>query len=275
MLYFGVEDGKKEFVVDTVRRVIEKASLSPNEASCKIFILKDCQAMNTNAQNALLKIIEDTPKNQYFLLLTTDKTKMLETILSRCVSIDVKGVSDEVGAKYISENVDNVDYIGALELMKQAKGNIGKAISSVKSVEVNLISEISCDICDALVSKNDYELVKITSVFFKSGDYYSALINKYYGENSEFILDKNLDIFSLVLENLKNIFRDVLCFHTTRNESNFISGESDTVKKIAREINKSKILALIGVCDDALYRIKSYGNIAITVTKFCCDLKNA
>ncbi len=79
------EKDKKEFSVKIVRDFIKpNAFIKPNEAEGRVFIIKDGETMNTNAQNAFLKILEEPPKGVKFVICCQALSDMLETIRSRC-----------------------------------------------------------------------------------------------------------------------------------------------------------------------------------------------
>lgn len=72
--------------IEMVREMQAGTHTSPLDGPCKIWLLDECQSLSRAgfAMQALLKILEDTPKHCYFFLCTTDKTKLLPTILTRC-----------------------------------------------------------------------------------------------------------------------------------------------------------------------------------------------
>lgn len=84
--------GVNSFHVDTVRNIINDAYIQPNEADYKIYILANAHCMNQNAQNALLKILEEPPKYVVFILTTNSKSALLSTVLSRSVCVTLEGV---------------------------------------------------------------------------------------------------------------------------------------------------------------------------------------
>lgn len=80
--------------IDTVREIRKQAQYKPLEGPCRVWLIDECHKMTNDAQNALLKILEDTPKHVYFILATTDPQKLLSTIKGRCSSFQVKPLSD-------------------------------------------------------------------------------------------------------------------------------------------------------------------------------------
>lgn len=79
------DDDGKAIKVDAIRSMREDAFLKPNEAPYKIYIINSAELMNDNAQNALLKILEEPPENVFFILCSASADRMLDTILSRVV----------------------------------------------------------------------------------------------------------------------------------------------------------------------------------------------
>ncbi len=80
--------------IDTVREIIKQTQFKPLEGPCRVWIIDECHKMTNDAQNALLKILEDTPKHVYFILCTTDPQKLIGTIKGRCSVFTVKTLAD-------------------------------------------------------------------------------------------------------------------------------------------------------------------------------------
>lgn len=90
------EEGK-ELKVDQIRALRTDAYIRPNEAARKVYILRRCERMNTSAQNAFLKVLEEGPAYAAFLLLTPNDAALLPTIRSRCetVRVESQGQTDQ------------------------------------------------------------------------------------------------------------------------------------------------------------------------------------
>lgn len=83
ILIYGGEGGSRSFHVDLVREIRREAYMRPNEGPCKVLILCDVQEMTIQAENALLKVIEEPPAGIYFVLTCDNKSALLDTVLSR------------------------------------------------------------------------------------------------------------------------------------------------------------------------------------------------
>lgn len=105
--------------------------------------------MTVQAQNALLKTIEEPPAYVVILLLTANASALLPTILSRCVILNMKPVPDEQVRRFLMENVQIPDYQADI-CVAFAQGNIGKAVqlassehfSEIKAAAIHLVTHI-------------------------------------------------------------------------------------------------------------------------------------
>ena len=82
---------KRQLLVDQVRALRADAYIRPNEAGRKVYILKEAQLMNPEAQNAFLKVLEEGPEYAVFLLLAENHLALLPTVRSRCELLRLSG----------------------------------------------------------------------------------------------------------------------------------------------------------------------------------------
>jgi len=81
--------------IDTIREIRKNCMFKPMKGAYRVYLLDECHQMSKDAQNALLKILEDTPPHVFFILCTTDPGGLISTIKGRCSSFEVKPLSDE------------------------------------------------------------------------------------------------------------------------------------------------------------------------------------
>lgn len=246
---YSAAGGARSFHVDVVRDVKEDVYMQPNEAEYKVYILGNCQCMSDNAQNALLKVLEEPPKYALFILTTTTKSAMLETVLSRSVVITLEGVNEKIATDYIAEKYPDYDYAQIQQAVTVWGGNIGKAIASLGDSKLSKISTIARNICSSLNEQHEYSLLKACSVF-----------------------ERDRETLVSTLSLLKTIFRDALLYS---ENSDVLSGQSDIAKKLSQELSKRKILNLISACDNLTDLTLKNGNNAILITKICFDFRRA
>ena len=82
---------RREIYVDQIRDIVADAYILPNEAERKVYIIRNADAMNAAAQNALLKILEEPPRFVSFILVAASAIPLLETVRSRCVALHRNG----------------------------------------------------------------------------------------------------------------------------------------------------------------------------------------
>ncbi len=150
----GIKGKSKNFTVDAVREIRDDAFVIPNESDKKIYILKNGQNMNEQAQNALLKILEEPPLYVYFIIVTESKSTMLETILSRVQMLSLlsdEGEITEKEAQAVKGIVNALLSANELVLMEET-AVFQKNNQFAKSVLV-LLTEV---FRDALVKKSGF-----------------------------------------------------------------------------------------------------------------------
>ena len=80
--------------IDTIRSIRKNLHFAPLESKCRIWVLDECHQLSVDAQNALLKALEDTPSHVYFVLCTTEPQKLLATIRGRCHEYELSPLTE-------------------------------------------------------------------------------------------------------------------------------------------------------------------------------------
>lgn len=97
--------------VDNIRELIEQVQIPPQIGKYKVFIIDEVHMLSTAAFNAFLKTLEEPPKHAIFVMCTTEKQKILPTILSRCQTYDFQRIS-------MQDIADQLSYIAGQEGIK-------------------------------------------------------------------------------------------------------------------------------------------------------------
>ena len=95
--------------VDQVRELKKDVYVVPNDAEQKAYIVNDADKMNTNAQNAILRILEEPPAHAVFILCTGNPAALLPTVRSRCVELKSLPAGVSAGASVAISDVESVD----------------------------------------------------------------------------------------------------------------------------------------------------------------------
>ena len=199
----------KNVLVEDIKTLIENIYLAPLESDRKVFIIDNFSLATTGAQNKLLKILEEPPKNSYIILNVTSESKVLNTIKSRCKKLRLSPLSNKELSQATSINPDS-------EIFSIAQGNLTKALRYGGDEDfANLYSSCLQTLQDMKDSK---QLIKYSS-----------------------ILSKNKEDIDLVLDILESMFNDLL--YIRLNKDNFVKNTHilSTLKQISSEYTSSSI----------------------------------
>ena len=200
--------------VDDIRSQINNdIGVKPYSSPYKVYIVDEAEKMNVQAQNALLKTIEEPPAYAVILLLTNNAEIFLPTILSRCVRLSLKAVPDEKIKAYLMKNYEVPDYKADV-CVAFAQGNVGKAIELAESEDFNEIKNSALQLIKRL---DDIELYEMTEAV-KQISNYKLKINDY---------------FDLIMI----WYRDVLLYKATADVNKLIFKEE--VYEIKKEASRS------------------------------------
>lgn len=129
--------------VDEIRtQILNDIELKPYSSRYKIYIVPDAQLMNTQAQNAILKTLEEPPEYAIIMLLTNNVDKFLPTIISRCIVLNFRPVEPLHMVDYLVNQI-GIDREKARFCTDFAQGNLGKAVRLAISPDYNEIKEDS------------------------------------------------------------------------------------------------------------------------------------
>lgn len=177
-------DGKKNISVAQIRELRLDAFVKPHEARRRVFIIDNADSMNEQAQNALLKILEEPPETVMFILIAESKSAFLDTVISRCVILTLSCPDRQTAAEYISANTDfsEDDIINALDNKQNNIGNALKLLQGAADTKTGVAAEeylermLRSDIFGMLSISAPFEKSRIDAeLFFKDLKYKTAL----------------------------------------------------------------------------------------------------
>lgn len=238
----GVEDIRGQLCGDI--------QIKPYSSPYKIYIVDEAEKMTVQAQNALLKTIEEPPVYGVILLLTTNADAFLPTILSRCVTLKLRPVKSEVIRAYLMEKYQIPDYQADV-CTAFARGNVGKAQRLAQSEQ---FAELKEHLIHLLRHLRDMEIYELTEAV-RSASEYKAEIGDY------------LDLMALW-------FRDVLLFKATRQIEGLVFAEE--IGDISAQAQKSSYEGLeriLKALEKAKVRLKANVNFELTMELLMLTIK--
>lgn len=229
--------------VDDIRaQVNNDVVIKPYSSKYKIYIINEAEKMTPQAQNAILKTLEEPPAYAVILLLVSNINALLPTILSRCVTLNMKPVRDELVQKYLMEELKIPDY-KAQVCTAFARGNIGKAKLLASSEEFD---NIKSEAISLLKYVKEMEIQEIVAAIKK--------INEYKLEIQDYF-----DIIAIW-------YRDVLMFKATNDANVLVFGEEiQTIRKIAARCNYEGIEKVINALAVAKRRLDANVNFDLVM----------
>ena len=238
----GVEDIRTQINADIV--------VKPYSSPRKIYIMNEGEQMTVQAQNALLKTLEEPPEYAVILILTTQVEALLPTILSRCVVLNMKPVSDALVKKYLMEELAVPDYKANI-CVAFARGNIGKAKLLASSEEFEKVKDEAITLVKYI---NDMEINEIVKAIKKISEY-------------KFDVNDYLDILSVW-------YRDVLLFKATKDVNSLIFKEE--IQQIMRVSDRSTyegIETIVHALQQAKRRLEANVNFDLTMELLLLTIK--
>lgn len=229
--------------IDHIRQtLVNDVELKPYSNSHKVYIVKDAELMNNAAQNAILKTIEEPPEYAIIILLTTNISALLQTVLSRCVKLDMQPLKKEVVKKYLMEKEKVVDYQADIAV-SFAGGNLGKAIELSKSQD---FAEMLDEVIQLLRYIKDMQAYEVVAAVKRASEY-------------KFRFTDYIDLMILW-------FRDVLVYKASQNVNELIfKDEIQTIKKHAAKSSYNGIEHILEAMNKAKLRLKANVNFDVAI----------
>ena len=234
---------KSSFGVDDVRNIIEEVSKKPFEGEKKVIIIHEGNRLTIQAQNALLKTIEEPPIGVYIIILCESLELILDTIKSRCEIYKLTPLTKDELYEYIRVkgfNFNDNEIESAIAFSEGIPGRIDRYFND------NDLKELRSKIIQLIkkLSKNDLQIVLEE-------------------EESLIILKDNKEE---VLNILSGFIRDILIYKEVENNSFIINGDKiQEINELTKEMSFKKLNNMIKTIEEARKNIKSNVNWGMTL----------
>lgn len=237
--------------VDDIRTQLNNdIAVKPYSSRYKIYIVNEAEKMTPQAQNALLKTLEEPPEYAVILLLTTNVNSLLPTILSRCVVLNMKPAADEEVKRYLMEELQVPDYKAEV-CTAFARGNVGRARALASSEDFETVKNEALSVVKNI---REMELYEIMEAVKNAGDRHADT-------------DDYLDLFMIW-------YRDVLLFKATKDPNGLIFAEEiQHIRKAASRTSFEGIETVIGAIDKAKVRLGANVNFDLTMELLFLEMK--
>ena len=237
--------------VDDIRtQVNNTVDIKPYQGPYKVYIIPQADLMTPQAQNAILKTIEEPPAYAVFLLLTENAEMLLPTINSRCVMLKLRNIKDTLIRKYLMENLEIPDYKADM-CTAFAQGNVGRAIMLANSEHFNEIREEAVQLLKHI---HVMELSEIVAAV------------------------KNISVYKLEITDYLDIimiwYRDVLLYKATKEIDKVVfKDQLQSIKEQARKSSYEGIELILESLEKAKARLKANVNFDLVMELLFLTIK--
>lgn len=234
--YYGGDGSRRSFHIDTIRQLRQNAWLLPGEAPCRVCVLCGAENMTDQAQNALLKILEEPPEHTVFILTGENRAMLLPTILSRVQTIRLEPLTPAEILPVLRERCP--DQPGEkLEWAAETADTIGQALALLADESLQKHAQLAQRMLELLCNGSEYDL--LTAV--------------------EPVSRKREDLLEVCTQ-----LRQLLTAELTRAAS---GGES--------RFSTRRITRMLEALDDLLPRVQQNGNTLLLSTLLALRLSQA
>ena len=246
----GGDGSARSFHIAEVRELRDSACILPNEAPYRALILAGANNMTEQAQNALLKVLEEPPRHVVFILTCENRAQMLATIQSRAICIPLTGVPADEAAEVLRRRLPGR---GEEELRRAAAvfgGVIGQALQGLEDGSFQKVLELAPAMAAAAVAPDELTFLRLTAR-----------------------LEKDKDLADGVLSAMALIFRDALVGGSAGGTR--LSTSPETADTLAKALSRARLLRLMEEIE-ALQRARLRNmNHSLFLTLLCARLRAA
>jgi len=251
-LYYKVNIPKANNIrIDSIRQMIKEAYMTVSETKKKVFIISDCDLMNQNTANSLLKILEEPPSNTLIILTTSRLNSLLPTIIGRCQLIRFETICNEDIINYLRNQFNIIDDSEIKLLSSISQGSLGifqdLDIETFMKFRDNVINMLR-----NLITHKNISLAKSVSNIIETRDRNMA----------------KLSLFIIILW-----FKDVNSYNI-RNENQIINKDLvENISLFGKKFN-ADVFKIINLVEDAIRDIDSNINLELLFYNLLLRIKS-
>ena len=232
------------FGVDDVRNIISEANKKPYEGNRKALILYKCDKLTVQAQNALLKTIEEPPKGVYLILLSDSLEVILDTIKSRCQIYKLTPLNKEEISVYIEDKYKNLTLEDKKSALAYSVGVPGKVDSFIGDENLRNLRNLCIELFEDILKREQRIVLKYEELLKNSGD------NK-------------IELLNIIL----SYIRDVMLFKELNNSEFIVNFDKvHKIKDISRGMSYKKLNSMLEYITEARINLNSNTNYSMTIS---------
>ncbi|MGL5067380.1 MAG: DNA polymerase III subunit delta' [Sarcina sp.] len=242
---------ENSFKISHVRELVSEVNKKPYEGDKKVIILYDGQKMTIEAQNALLKTIEEPPNGVYIIILATNLELILDTIKSRCQICKLVPLSGDDLLEFVNRDYTMVEENNKKALIAFSQGIPGRINKFVNDKGFGILRDFVLDVLAAVSNRSEKDILEYTG-YFES---------KSKSEVAKVLVGKNDDL----LEQFVSFTRDIILYKEMANESFIINSDKIVeIQKLENLMSYKKLKEFVRIVDETRINLLSNTNRALT-----------
>jgi DNA polymerase-3 subunit delta' len=231
------------FGVDDVRNIINEVNKKPYEGEKKVLILYMCDKLTTQAQNALLKTIEEPPKGVYLILLSDSLEAILDTIKSRCQIYKLTPLNKEEILSYIEDNYIDLSIDDKKSALAYSAGVPGKADKFIGDEKLKYLRDVCIELFEDILKREKGLVLKYEELF----------------KNSK---EDKLELLDILL----SYIRDIMIFKELNDGELIVNFDKvHKIKDISRGMSYKKLNNMLEYITEARINFNSNTNYSMTI----------
>ena len=234
---------KASFGVDEVRKIIEEVSKRPYEGSKKVIIIHQGSKLTVQAQNALLKTIEEPPVGVYIILLSESLELLLDTIKSRCQIYKLTPLNKEDMLKYI-EGLGELDKEKILVALAYGEGIPGRAQRILKDDGLHELRNIIIELFVETNKRNSNTIIEYEKKFIK-----------YKNEKEE------------ILRLIASFIRDIIVYKELKDKNRIINIDKiNKISELSNLLSYNKLNMMLGHVEEGKTNFENNISYSMTIS---------
>ena len=257
--------------IDDIRDLLEKVKIPPQLGKYKVYIIDEVHMLTKEAENAFLKTLEEPPPHIVFILATTEKNKILPTILSRCQIYDFNKISDLDSKQYLEEIIKSEGYNyepkAVSIIAKKAFGSLRDSLTILDRVINYTNGNITLEKTSQILNILDIDTYLELSDFILKSELNNSIL-KFNEISEKGFGEKDF------LEGLVEHFRNLIVVKASNSQS-LIDDENNFEKVIAQSklAEQNKLIHAIEILEGSIINLSKFENkklvVEISLMKIC------
>lgn len=255
VVYVQMTKNKFSIGIDDIReQVNEDIIIKPYSSRYKIYIIDKAESLSEEAQNGLLKTLEEPPEYAIIILLSNNLERILETVQSRSVYLNIRAVDKKLIKGYLMSEYKVPDYKAELNATF-AQGNVGKAINFALNESFEDTIEEVVKVLEKINSFDNNEIIETAKNLTK---------------------DKDRNNVIDVLDLMFLWYRDVLIYKVTKNPNLILYKEKlNDISEQGKTVSFEEIQKILNSIEETKGKIKMNVNMETTLQLMLFTIKES